>query len=325
MDEKILDIGSILNIMRAMEVYIVESFNSNATMFGVRVSDQTIVEYINSIPEQSLTYSTENYAYESPYVFAMRGMYNDRFYDFSLSVDELPLHMKMMLFNHATNFYNYFRKKDITLLNFILSTDRIEYPHRIPMLETYDFDTSKSLMSWMVSTNRVSESVLGMLGDEYNFYRDISAQDRKELKRNFWESAFIRNGSTSFHTFPMGDYNNIQILNNIFPLFDRYNAIFGKDRIESDGWTDEDIDVMVEFVKKHEVSPYFIAHDSRGSRFNGSVKVYIAALEAGDNFLKYREAKKSRTFVNWNIPKSIYENRDFSNFMNKMKLKYGVE
>ena len=295
-------------------------------MFGERVSDETIVEYLLSIPDQTLRYATENCAPESPYVFEMYGMYNDRFYDFSLNVDDLLRHMKMQLFSHEKNFYHYFRNKDLTILNFILSSDKIEYPQTIPMLETYDFDTSKALMGWAVSTNRTSETVLNMIGDEYDFFREIDAQDRIELKKHFWECAYKRNQShaSPFHCFPYGDHN-IMLLCNLLPLHERYNALFGKERIESDGWTDEDVDVMVEFVKKYEISPYFIAHDLRGKKLYGRERVYQAALEAGENYLKYLKVKKSSSYINWKIPDDVFENRDFANFINKMKLKYGVE
>lgn len=301
-----------------------KTFKSNASMFGEGVSDEVAVEYILNIPDQTLGYATENCAFDSPYVFFMKGMYNDRFYDISLEVDSLLLHMKMMLFSHEKNFYHFFRDKDLALLNFILSTDRIQYPQLIPMLADYDIDTSKSLISWIVSTNKTSETVISMIGDEYNFYRDIHREDRIELKKHFWKTAYDRNSPTPFHTFPKGDHN-ILLLCNIFPLHDRYNALFGKERIESDGWTDEDIDVMVEFVKKYQVSPYFIAHDTRGKKINGIARVYQASLEAGDNYLKYLEVRRERNFINWNIPDDVFENRDFANFVNKMKLKYGVE
>jgi len=304
----------------------VEHIRSNAKMFGEIVSDETIVEYLLSIPDQTLRYATENCASESPYVFEMYGMYNDRFYDFSLNVDNLLRHMKMQLFSYEKNFYHYFREKDLVILNFILSSDKIEYPQTIPMLETYDFDTSKALMGWAVSTNRTSETVLNMIGDEYNFFRDIDAQDRVELKQYFWKSAYSRNSSQTpaFHCFPRGDHS-IMLLCNTLPLHDRYNCLFGKERIESDGWTDEDVDVMVDFVKEYEISPYFIAHDLRGKKLYGRERVYQAALEAGDNYLKYLEVKKSSSFINWKIPDDVFENRDFANFINKMKLKHGVE
>jgi len=299
----------------------VENYRSNATLFGYPVSDEAIVEYLQSIPESVLRYSIPMSVNENSTVYIMNELYQQAFYDFSLELDALPFHMKIQLFNYEPCFHLYFKNKDLTLLNYILSTGRIEYPVRIAMLETYDIETTKCLISWIV-TNNTSDIALETFAEKFNFFQNVSKEDRQELKRHFWNSSYVRNPREYFHHFPSRTEQSVWY-GNIQSLYSKYNILFGKNRIESKGWTDEDVDVMVTFVKKNGISPYSIALDLRGKTFYGQIRVFKASLETGDNYVKFCKCN-SAYYTPWDIPSEIFNDRRFSDFINKMKLKHGV-
>ena len=302
-------------------------FKSDAKFMGRNVSDEFIVESLHGIPTQTLHYAFDRDSERDGNRFVMKGHYNGRYYDLSFFPDELDNDLKIRLFNYEANIYNYFKRKNYPLLDYILSTDIIEYAHQIPMLhENDDIDLVKSVISWITRTERNSEFATRAIGESYGHFDHCSKEERVEIKRHFWDAAINSHGERSFHCFPRNDGAiNMLVMTNTFPLFDRYNMFFGIGRIGSKDWTDEDIDVMIEFVKKHEVSPYFIAHDTRSRDFNGMCAVYKASLESGNNYLKFKDVDSSKTYITWKIPRQIFDDREVSNFINKMKLVHGVD